>query len=111
MLLKPLSFKKYAFIWAGVMLCFVLLSAVYGMWYSHYKPLRWTMVNVNYSPQQGDAHLFQTSKGKNILIDTGHLDPARKVLIPFLQSKGIKKIDIAFITHPHKDHYQGLLAI
>jgi competence protein ComEC len=71
----------------------------------------WTMINVNYSPQQGDAHLLQTSRGKNILIDTGHLDPARKVLGPFLVSKGIKRIDTVFITHPHKDHYQGLLAI
>ena len=69
------------------------------------------MINVNYSPQQGDAHLIQTSKDKNILIDTGHLDPARKALVPFLQSKGIKKIDTVFITHPHKDHYLGLLAI
>ncbi len=75
------------------------------------RPLIWTMANVNYSPQQGDAHLIQTSKGKNILIDTGHLDPARKALVPFLQSKGIKKIDTVFITHPHKDHYLGLLAI
>jgi competence protein ComEC len=69
------------------------------------------MINVNYSPQQGDAHLIQTSSGKNILIDTGHLDPARKALVPFLQSKGIKKIDTVFITHPHKDHYLGLQAI
>ena len=83
----------------------------FGLWYSANKPLTWTMVNVNYSPQQGDAHLIQTSKGKNILIDTGHLDPARKALVPFLQSKGIKKIDTVFITHPHKDHYLGLLAI
>ena len=75
------------------------------------KPLAWTMINVNYSPQQGDAHLIQTRKGKNILIDTGHLDPARKALVPFLQSKGVKKIDTVFITHPHKDHYLGLLAI
>ena len=85
--------------------------AGYGLWHLGSKSLTWTMVNVNYSPQQGDAHLIQTSKGKNILIDTGHLDPARKALVPFLQSKGIKKIDTVFITHPHKDHYLGLLAI
>lgn len=82
-----------------------------GIWYVLQKPLVWTMVNVNYSPQQGDAHLIQTHEGKNILIDTGHLDPARKALVPFLQSKGIKKIDTVFVTHPHKDHYLGLLAI
>ena len=75
------------------------------------KPLTWSMINVNATPQQGDAHLIQTSNGKNILIDTGHLDPARKALVPFLQSKGVKKIDTVFITHPHKDHYLGLLAI
>ena len=96
----------------SLLVLLALLGLVgFGLWYSANKPLIWTMVNVNYSPQQGDAHLIQTSKGKNILIDTGHLDPARKVLVPFLQSKGIKKIDIAFITHPHKDHYQGLFAI
>ena len=69
------------------------------------------MINVNATPQQGDAHLIQTSKGKNILIDTGHLAPARLALVPVLQSKGIKKIDIVFVTHPHKDHYLGLQAI
>lgn len=83
----------------------------YGLWHVGNKPLIWTMVNVNYSPQQGDAHLIQSTNGKNILIDTGHLDPARKALVPFLQSKSIKKIDTVFITHPHKDHYLGLLAI
>lgn len=85
--------------------------AVCGIWYVMHKPLVWSMINVNYSPQQGDAHLIQTRNGKNILIDTGHLDPARKALVPFLQSKGINKIDTVFITHPHKDHYLGLQAI
>ena len=89
------------------------LAVVAGLWFASKlnRPLVWSMINVNYSPQQGDAHLIQTSKGKNILIDTGHLGPARKSLVPFLQSKGIKKIDTVFITHPHKDHYDGLLAI
>lgn len=76
-----------------------------------YKPLIWTMINVNYSVQQGDAHLIQTDTGKNILIDTGHFKPADNVLIPFLRSKGIKKLDLVFITHPHKDHYAGLTGI
>ena len=94
-----------------LVLLVLLVLAGYGVWQLGKQSLVWTMVNVNYSPQQGDAHLIQTSKGKNILIDTGHLDPARKALVPFLQSKGIKKIDTVFVTHPHKDHYLGLLAI
>jgi beta-lactamase superfamily II metal-dependent hydrolase len=75
------------------------------------KPLVWTMINVNYSPLQGDAHLIETNTGKNILIDAGYLEPAKNALIPFLQSKGIKKLDLVFISHPHKDHYAGLTAI
>jgi competence protein ComEC len=96
-----------------IVLSVLMLAALIGycLVFFNKKPLTWTMINVNYSPQQGDAHLIQTSNGKNILIDTGHLDPARKALVPFLQSKGIKKIDTVFITHPHKDHYDGLLAI
>ena len=92
---------------------FMAVAVAAGLWFASKlnRPLVWSMVNVNYSPQQGDAHLIQTTKGKNILIDTGHLDPARKALVPFLQSKGIKQIDTIFITHPHKDHYLGLLAI
>ncbi|HMS27493.1 MAG TPA: MBL fold metallo-hydrolase [Burkholderiaceae bacterium] len=91
----------------------IICVAITGIWiYKKYqRPLIWTMVNVNYSPQQGDAHLLQTNTGKNILIDTGHLEPAKNALLPFLQSKGIKKLDIVFITHPHKDHYAGLLPI
>jgi competence protein ComEC len=88
---------------------FIVIAGISAL--MSYKPLTWTMINVNYSPQQGDAHLIQTRDGKNILIDTGHLDPARKALVPFLQAKGIKKIDTVFITHPHKDHYDGLLAV
>ena len=94
-------------------LAVVVLVALtgYGLFLLNAKALTWTMVNVNYSPQQGDAHLIQIRNGKNILIDTGHLDPARKALVPFLRAKGVKKIDTVFITHPHKDHYDGLLAI
>lgn len=94
-----------------LLLGFLLFITCWGVFVFAIHPLSWTMINVNYSPQQGDAHLIQTRNGKNILIDTGHLDPARKALVPFLQSKGIKKIDTVFITHPHKDHYDGLLAV
>lgn len=104
---KTLFFKKPTSLFVLVL---VALTG-YGLFLFNAKPLTWTMINVNYSPQQGDAHLIQTSRGKNILIDTGHLAPARSALVPFLQSKGIKKIDTVFITHPHKDHYLGLQAI
>ena len=73
--------------------------------------LLWTMINVNYAPQQGDAHLIQTDTGMTILIDTGHYKAAENVMIPYLQSKGVNVLDQVFITHPHKDHYAGLVAM
>lgn len=97
--------KTYLYLFATAVLI------VCGLWLISNRSLIWSMVNVNYSPQQGDAHLIQTSKGKNILIDTGHLGPARNALVPYLQKMKVKKIDTVFITHPHKDHYLGLLAI
>jgi len=94
-----------------VLIFFVIVAGISWTYKKYQQPLIWTMVNVNYSPQQGDAHLLQSNLGKNILIDTGHMDPAKNALIPFLRAIGIKKLDIVFITHPHKDHYTGLLPI
>ena len=105
-----MKFSTRSLVIASSLLFAVSISLVWSL-RIYIKPLTWTMINVNDSPQQGDAHLIQASKGRNILIDTGHLDPARKALVPYLKSKGIKKIDTVFITHPHKDHYLGLLAI
>ena len=70
--------------------------------------LVWTMVNVNYSRLQGDAHLIKVKNGKTILIDTGYHNIAEKSLIPVLQKNHISTLDIIFISHPHKDHYGGL---
>lgn len=94
-----------------IALVFTLVASIFWGVKLYKKPLVWSMVNVNYSPLQGDAHLIQTNIGKNILIDAGYLEPAKNALIPFLQSKGIKKLDLVFISHPHKDHYAGLTAI
>ena len=69
---------------------------------------KWTMVNVNSTDQQGDAHLIRIKNGKTILIDTGHSEPAEISLIPFLSQESIDEIDMVFISHPHLDHYGGL---
>lgn len=45
------------------------------------------------------------------MIDTGYFKQAEDMLIPYLISKKIKKIDLVFISHPHQDHYAGLLML
>ncbi|RKD24721.1 hypothetical protein BEP19_09360 [Ammoniphilus oxalaticus] len=50
---------------------------------------------------QGDATLLQ-GPDFTILIDTGRHD--RDELVPYLQSSGIKALDLLVVTHPHADH-------
>lgn len=76
---------------------------------------------------QGDSIFIQTPfHSENILIDTGgrveigkedwairqkQKSNAENSLIPFLKSKGVKKMDKVFITHGHQDHFGDLMTL
>jgi competence protein ComEC len=65
---------------------------------------------------QGDCALVELSGGETILIDGGgtrdnRFDIGRRVLAPFLWNKGIRKLDLVVLSHPHPDHMNGLVAI
>ena len=57
---------------------------------------------------QGDSELIELPEGKNILIDAGDNDVSNK-LISYLRERKIEKLDLVIISHPHLDHYGGLL--
>lgn len=62
---------------------------------------------------QGDSALIQLQSGKNILIDGGgshdeRFDVGRRVLAPYLWNRGVRKIDLMILSHPHPDHMNGL---
>lgn len=68
---------------------------------------------------QGDAAVIKTPSGKVYLIDTGpterehggEFEAGTDVIIPFLRSENIRKIDGIVLTHPHLDHIGGTLSI
>ncbi len=63
---------------------------------------------------QGDSTLIISPKGKKILIDGGgneEYDIGKNVLIPYLLSKKINKIDYIIISHFDTDHVDGLLTV
>jgi len=70
--------------------------------------LRVTFLDVG----QGDAILIR-SREKTILIDAGNdcEHAAEDIILPFMEAAGIKKIDTAIITHAHRDHFGGFLAL
>ena len=70
----------------------------------------WHLVNVNATKLQGDANLIQTHNSV-IMIDGGYYGEAERFLIPYVSALGIKTIDHFFVSHPHRDHYEGLIAL
>ena len=56
---------------------------------------------------QGDSCLIITPNNKKILIDGGgseNYDVGKKVLLPYLLARGIKKIDFVIVSHFDTDH-------
>ncbi len=76
--------------------------------------LKVTFLNI----RQGDSEVIQTPDGKVIVIDGGQsatryspFDAGVEVVLPYLESQGVKKIDVVVATHPDYDHTGGLVAV
>lgn len=105
--------QRFPFLCAGCILFFfwILISR-----YWIPGPLKVTYIDVG----QGDSILIETPSHKTILIDAGDLikdykthaivfDTGKRVIEPLLKYKGINTIDLAVVTHFHKDHIGGIL--
>lgn len=63
---------------------------------------------------QGDCVHVKTPEGKDYLLDGGGspwYDTGKKVLKPYLLKNGVRKLDGAFVTHLHEDHYGGIRSL
>ncbi len=63
---------------------------------------------------QGDSAFLRLPNGATILIDGGpraNFDSGKFIVLPFLKSLGINKIDVVVATHADMDHIGGLTSV
>jgi competence protein ComEC len=65
---------------------------------------------------QGDATLIDLPDGRLLLLDAGGAigggaDPGERVVLASLRARRRQHLDIVVLSHPHPDHYGGLLAV
>lgn len=64
---------------------------------------------------QGDAIAVRTPASRWILFDTGPKDEwsdaGERRVLPFLRARGVHRIEIMILTHPHADHIGGAAAV
>ncbi len=87
------------------------LVALLGIGLSRFPPpgLSITFLSVG----QGDSEVIELPGGEALVVDgggsaVGSFDPGRRIVAPFLWSRGIGKLAAAALSHPHPDHANGL---
>jgi competence protein ComEC len=78
----------------------------------HATELRITFLDVG----QGDSAVIEAPGGAVAVIDGGGsfddgFDPGERIVEPFLRTRGIARVDLVALSHPHPDHLNGLRRI
>jgi hypothetical protein len=70
------------------------------------EPRPWTIAALDVN--HGGATFMRLPTGQTLLLDTAKEAEASRVVIPFLASNHIARLDYLILTHGHEDHVGGL---
>lgn len=105
------AWRKHARAWLVLAVLLLLNLHVWHEAWAAGPRLRITFFDVG----QGDAILLDFPQGKRVLIDTGpwfgESSAGERMLVPYLQRQGIRRLHAVIISHPHADHLGGLPAL
>ena len=109
-----------------IIIYYLILILIYTKTPKYYLPLLGVLISIYISPYlnpnpevttldvgEADSHLIKYPHNQNnILIDTGKEKyHTENIIIPYLKSKGIKKINYLIITHGDTDHIGGAISL
>ena len=98
--------RKCEYIAKSLLLLLVPMLMMYISLYDSFRNDEIVFVAVG----QGDCTHIRCGD-EDILIDGGgndYINTGERVLMPYLISQGVKDVDVALLTHLHKDHYLGI---
>jgi ComEC/Rec2-related protein len=98
--------------WPSVAIASVVFLAWIHAPYAALPDHRLTLVALNVG--KGAAHVLSFPGGGHMIVDCGsglRGDKGETVVLPYLRSRGIRRIDVLVLTHPHEDHYGGAAAV
>ena len=110
---KISRYRPATLVIVGLML--VIIINWTSILYPGQKQLRVTFIDVG----QGAAALIEAPCGMAIMVDAGGRpaylgcpgEVGERVVLPLLRRQGIRRLDLAVITHSHEDHFGGFIPL
>lgn len=107
-LLVPLVVPRCPIGWfAWATLFWLLIGLVFGLGYARRAEFRVAFLSVGH----GGCTVIETSGGRVLVYDAGAIsgpDVTRRIIVPYLGSRGLTHIDDLFISHADLDHFSGV---
>lgn len=109
---RLLPYLRYLGVRFKYPLAVVLVLAVFLSSFGSAGVMEVTFLDVG----QGDSIFIQTPGGNTVLIDGGgtpgyDYEVGKKTIKPFLQRRGLERIDVMIMSHNHLDHSEGLMEL